>query len=83
MGRIVERWRRFIELYRSEIWQQTNHQASPMRGAFHNLLRIISITITVFGETKAASRAAALSFSSLLGFGPLIAIAMVVASMVV
>ncbi len=83
MGRIVERWRRFSELYRTEIWQQNKTERSSVRGGLYTLLRIISITITVFSETRAASRAAALSFSSLLGFGPLIAIAMVVASMVV
>jgi membrane protein len=42
------------------------------------LLRVISITITVFSESRVTSRAAALSFSSLLGLGPLIAIAVLI-----
>lgn len=41
-------------------------------------MRVISITGTVFIETKVPSRAAALSFSSLLSLGPLIAIAVLV-----
>ncbi len=43
------------------------------------MLRIVSITWTGIGENNALSRAAALSFSSLLGLGPLVAIAMLVA----
>jgi len=46
-------------------------------------LRVLSISTTVFRETNAASRAAALSFSSLLGLGPLIAIAVLVAGVLV
>jgi len=83
MARLLERWRRFSDLYHKEIWQPAFLEDTSLRGRLYTLLRIVSITITVFGETKAASRAAALSFSSLLGFGPLIAIAMVVAGMVV
>ncbi|MCF7689069.1 MAG: YihY/virulence factor BrkB family protein [Cephaloticoccus sp.] len=83
MARLAERWHRFSELYHKEIWQQADVRHSPLRCGLYTILRIFSITTTVFGETKAASRAAALSFSSLLGFGPMIAIAMVVAGMVV
>jgi membrane protein len=83
MNRLAARWHRFSELYKREIWQQSYLQDKSLRGKLYTLLRIISITITVFTETRAASRAAALSFSSLLGFGPLVAIAMVVAGMVV
>lgn len=83
MSRLAQRWRRFTELYKKEIWQQSYLQGNSLRAGLYAVLRIISITITVFKETRAASRAAALSFSSLLGFGPLVAIAMVVAGMVV
>lgn len=83
MSRLAKRWHRFLELYQKEIWQPDYLEDRSPRGRLYALLRIFSITITVFSETRAASRAAALSFSSLLGFGPLIAIAMVVAGMVV
>lgn len=82
MSRLAEHWRRFTNLFSREIWQPAHLTDKSARGRFYALLRVISITITVFGETKAASRAAALSFSSLLGLGPLVAIAMLVAGMV-
>jgi len=83
MARLADFWRRFRELYQKEIWQPEYLEDHSWRGYLYSLLRIFSISITVFTETRAASRAAALSFSSLLGFGPLIAITMVVAGMVV
>ena len=43
-----------------------------------SLVRIVRIIATVFQESRIAPRAAALSFSSLLGLGPLIAIAVLV-----
>lgn len=82
MARLLERWRRFLSLYRREIWQPACLGDKSLRGRLYAVLRVFSITITVFNETKAASRAAALSFSSLLGLGPLVAIAMLVAGMV-
>ena len=82
MARWLERWRRLLTLYRKEIWQPSTLGETSLRGRLYAFLRVVSITITVFGETKAASRAAALSFSSLLGLGPLVAIAMLVAGMV-
>ncbi len=53
-----------------------------LRGWAFAFLRVVSITITVFLETKVASRAAALSFSSLLSLGPLVAIAVLVGGFV-
>jgi membrane protein len=82
MAKLAASWRRFAQLYRKEIWQPAYLNDTSWRGRLYALLRIISISITVFRETKAASRAAALSFSSLLGLGPLVAIAMLVAGMV-
>lgn len=82
MARIVESCKKCARLYRTEIWQAAYLNDRSWRGRLYAVLRVISITITVFVETKAASRAAALSFSSLLAFGPLVAITMVVAGMV-
>ncbi|MFZ1054844.1 MAG: hypothetical protein WAN79_04155, partial [Opitutaceae bacterium] len=72
--------KRFVRLWNRDIWQ-ADHLAdrSPV-GWFYALLRVVSTTATTFSETKTASRAADLSFSTLLGLGPLIAIAMLVAS---
>ncbi|HWA08855.1 MAG TPA: YihY/virulence factor BrkB family protein, partial [Opitutaceae bacterium] len=62
-----------------EIWQPGQLKRLSPRGLLYAALRVISITATVFNETKAASRAAALSFSSLLGLGPLVALTVLVA----
>ena len=75
-------WKRFVQLYLKDIWQPASLRDRSPRGWFYALLRLISITWTVFDETRAASRAAALSYSSLLGLGPLVAIVMLVAGFV-
>lgn len=69
---------RFAQIYRKEIWQNSLLKDRSPRGLCYAVLRVISITITVFSETRVTSRAAALSFSSLLGLGPLIAIAVLI-----
>ena len=65
-----------------EIWRPASMNDNSPRGWFYAFLRVVSITWTVFFETKVASRAAALSFSSLLSLGPLIAIAVLVGGFV-
>lgn len=75
----VPQWKRLIDTYRTEIWHPRYLGDTSPRGRLYAVIRVISITITGLVETKSASRAAALSFSSLLGLGPLVAIAMLVA----
>jgi len=71
---------RLVKLWRNDIWEaRAVADRSPL-GWFYALLRIVSISLTTFSETKTGSRAADLSFGSLLGLGPLVAIAMLVAS---
>ncbi|HVU24554.1 MAG TPA: YihY/virulence factor BrkB family protein [Opitutus sp.] len=79
MPRLVDHWKRLVQLYQKEIWHAGHLRSLSARGALYAALRVISITATVFNETKAASRAAALSFSSLLGLGPLVALTVLVA----
>lgn len=74
----VPLFRRLAHIYQKEIWRSAYLRDRSPRGLLYALLRIVSITITVFSETRVASRAAALSFSSLLGLGPLIAIAVLI-----
>lgn len=73
---------RISQLWRRDIWQASNLTDRSPKGFFYALLRVVSITATRFSETKTGSRAADLSFSSMLGLGPLIAIGMLVASTV-
>jgi membrane protein len=65
-------------LWHTEIWQVSQFKTASPKGWLYAFLRVISITLTVFSETKVFARAAALSFSSLLGLGPLIAIAVLI-----
>src|ERR1017187_5820123 len=69
-------------LWHKDIWQASLLSDRSPRGRVYALLRVVSISATSFFETKTLSRAADLSFSSMLGMGPLIAIAMLVASTV-
>ena len=78
----VQLWKRWPEILRRRIWQSSYSQEKPRTRWILAILRVCSISITVFKETAAASRAAALSFNSLLGLGPLVAIAVLVAGFV-
>ncbi len=75
-------WQRAQKLYTRDIWRNQYLDDRSLRGRGYALLRIVSITITGINETKSASRAASLSFSTLLGLGPLMAIAVLVAGFV-
>ncbi len=69
---------RLARFFQRDIWAPDLFRERSLRARLYAILRVISITGTVFAETKAASRAAALSFSSLLGIGPLIGAAVLV-----
>ena len=78
MASPAEHGSRIGRFFRRDIWQPEHLKDRSPRGWLYAVLRVGSITWTVFNETKAASRAAALSFSSLLGLGPLVAVAVLV-----
>lgn len=75
-------WNELATIYRQKIWQISLEQDHGPRARWYALLRVISITLTGLGEIKIFSRAAALSYSSLLGIGPMIAIAVMAAGTV-
>ncbi len=79
LPRLRERVARFLE---KDIWEQSRLIDQSPRGWYCAALRVASITWTVFLETKIPARAAALSFSSMLGLGPLIAIAVLIGGFV-
>lgn len=74
--------RQLAELYGQRIWQFSFDEETGVRVKVYAFLRVISITLTGLQEIKIFSRAAALSYSSLLGIGPLIAIGLLVAGTV-
>lgn len=78
-SRLAHAWRKLVLLYTKEIWQSAHLRDRSPRGRAYAVLRIISITLTGLAENRAASRAAALSFSMLLGLAPLIGIAVLIA----
>ncbi len=79
MPSLADHWGKAVRHYRETIWQPDHLKDQSLRGRIYAMLRVFSITFTVFRETNAASRAAALSFSSLLGLGPVIALVVLVA----
>lgn len=69
---------RFRRLWTHDIWTAGLTREKNLRSRFLALLRIASITLSGLQELKVAARAAALSYSSLLGLGPLVAIAVLI-----
>lgn len=67
------------DFWNNGIWKASIEKDRRPKAALLVFMRILSITITGLGEIRVFSRAAALSFSSLLGIGPLIAIGVLVA----
>jgi membrane protein len=82
MRSITLLWKRAVQLYTKDIWLASHIGERSLRGAGYAVLRVISITITGIFATRAFARAAALSFTSLLSMGPLIALAFLVAGFV-
>jgi len=75
----AEKFRSLRQLWQHDIWQPGATEDRPILGRFYALLRVASITWTGLFENHITTRAAALSYSSLLGLGPLVAIAILVA----
>ena len=70
---------RLNRLWTHDIWAAGLAQEKNVRHRLLSLLRIVSITLSGLAELKVAARAAALSYSTLLGIGPLVAIAVMIA----
>lgn len=69
---------RLRRLWAQDIWVAGLIRERTLKSRFFTLLRIASITLSGLHELKFAARAAALSYSSLLGLGPLVAIAVLI-----
>ncbi len=72
---LLERLRR---LWQEDIWSASFSRERTLRNRAYAFLRVASITVSGLQEVKVATRAAALSYSSLLGLGPLVAIAVLI-----
>lgn len=82
MKRLIELGLRLPKIYWKEICSSSQLKDNSPRGWLYAGLRVTSITWTVFNETKIPARAAALSFGSLLGLAPLVAIAVLIVGFV-
>lgn len=69
---------RLRKLWVEDIWAASFSRDRSFKNRGYALLRVLSITLSGLQELKVASRAAALSYSSLLGLGPLVAIAVLI-----
>ncbi len=74
---------RLTHFFQREIWHSAYLNDRSWKGRYYAILRVVSITLIGLDKNRATSRAAALSFSSLLGLGPLVAIAVLVAGFAV
>jgi membrane protein len=79
MGWLADHHRRFERLCRHGIWQPAAVADRSLRGRGYAALRVLSITYSGLFENHITTRAAALGYASLLGLGPLVALAMLVA----
>ncbi|MBX3735868.1 MAG: YihY/virulence factor BrkB family protein [Candidatus Didemnitutus sp.] len=70
---------RLQRLWHTDIWAAATARDRSFKGRAYAVLRVISITISGLQELKVAARAAALSYSSLLGLGPLVALTVLIA----
>jgi len=79
MNWLRQQYRSLTGLFQTDIWTTESLAHTGPRGRLHAFLRVLSITKGGLEENRAASRAAALSFSSLIGLGPIVVIAVMVA----
>jgi len=78
MSLIKQTAARLRRLWTQEIWLAATAREKSLRGRFFAVLRVVSITVSGLRDLKVAARAAALSYSSLLALGPLVALAVLI-----
>jgi len=69
---------RLRRLWSHDIWAAGLTRDLSLKSRVYGLLRVVSITLSGLHEIHVAIRAAALSYSSLLALGPLVAIAVLI-----
>ncbi len=72
---------RLRRIWTHDIWLAVNARDRSLRGRSFTALRLFSITLSGLHELKVAARAAALSYSSMLALGPLVAISVLIAGL--
>ncbi len=82
MGWLADRYRTLERFCRHDIWQPLASADHPVRSRVRAVMRVVSVTVTGLTENHITTRAAALSYASLLGLGPLVVIAVLIAGLV-
>lgn len=77
-----DKWKRFERLIRFEIWTTSALSGKEARPTFFSLLRIFTIALRTISENRLFGQAAALSYYSLIGLGPLLAIAIMISGFI-
>ena len=72
---------RLRQIWTHDIWMAVTARERSLRGRCYTALRLLSITVSGLHELKVAARAAALSYSSMLALGPLVAISVLIAGL--
>jgi membrane protein len=72
---------RLRQLWQRDIWIAATARKQSLRSRCYAALRVLSITLSGLHEIHVAIRAAALSYSSLLSLGPLVAILVLISGL--
>lgn len=72
---------RLRKLWTQDIWAASLSRDKSLQYRLYSVLRIASITLSGLHEVKVTARAAALSYSSLLSLGPLVAIIVLISGL--
>mgnify|MGYP000336123861 CR=1 FL=1 len=75
---IKQLYRSFLKLVSSEIWKDDSIEDKTVKGRLFAFLRICSITFDGMIKNNLFSRAAALSYSSLIGLGPMLVVVVLI-----
>lgn len=81
MLRPLSRLQALRRLLNSEIWRASELESTTLRGRLHRFLRVFILCFEGIFRNKLFSRAGSLSFSSLAGLAPLVAIAIPVGAL--
>jgi membrane protein len=82
VGTLVSGVKALPRLVKKEIWQASAFQKGKATDAFYRFLRIIAIVGSGIFDNRILQQAAALSYYSLIGLGPLVAIGIMISSFV-
>lgn len=71
-----------LKILKRDMWRLHGNEGKSRKSVIYSIARVISITLSGLKENRILARAAALSFSSLLGLGPMIALAVLISGFV-